>query len=263
MIKYILLIIAIVVSIYIKPSPVTSSYEAPLPEPSAIKQMSGGFDNMIASIAWIYVMGYTGQEGTPVKDTRLTKALDIVSTLNPNMHNAYYMAATYVPWINSNPDISLYLVKRAMKENPDAWIWAYYIAFNHYWFYHDIKTASRYMSIAASKKDVPQQIIDLSLKMESTSGNIDTAISFLINEIKHSKKDVRFQLLNKLKLLRTEEYIRHFKGKFNSNSCKLAMSKVIRLPDGGTLICENGVIRSSKNKRYIIHESKNFLKRNR
>jgi len=263
MIKYVLLIMVVMLSSYIKPEPVISSYEAPLPEPSSIKRMTGSFDNMLASAVWMYVVGYAGQSGAPVNEHRLAKMLDIVLTLNPHMNDAYYMAATYVPWIEGNPDVSMYLVKRAMKENPDAWIWAYYIAFNNYWFNHDIKTASKYMSIAALKKGAPQQIIDLSLKMESTSGNIDTAISFLINEIKHSKKDVRFQLLNKLKLLRTEEYIRHFKGKFNSNSCKLAMSKVIRLPDGGTLICENGVIRSSKNKRYIIHESKNFLKRNR
>jgi len=154
-------------------------------------------------------VSYFGAQQEHVDYKLLSQKLHAVIALNPDAEHAYYMAASILPWGTGNTKLSKSMVEQAIQHFPDDWRWPYYRGFNAYWFEHDLKTASRYLSRSASIPGAPTIVASLAAKIQAKQGGLDTALVFLERLI-HEKQDphLRNQLMAQKKALLTEKSLR-------------------------------------------------------
>jgi len=177
--------------------------------PHILKPLSLGYSYLWSNILWMETVSYFGAQQEHVDYKLLSQKLHAVIALNPDAEHAYYMAASILPWGTGNTKLSKSMVEQAIQHFPDDWRWPYYRGFNAYWFEHDLKTASRYLSRSASIPGAPTIVASLAAKIQAKQGGLDTALVFLERLI-HEKQDphLRNQLMAQKKALLTEKSLR-------------------------------------------------------
>jgi hypothetical protein len=119
-----------------------------LPSGKVLKQMSLGYDALLADIYWTRAVQYYGSNaGIPgVKFPLLWPLLDITTTLDPHLTPAYRFGSVFLseqsPVGAGEPELALKLTEKGLAANPQDWQMNATIGFLYYWYLKDYKKSS-------------------------------------------------------------------------------------------------------------------------
>ncbi len=246
------------------------------PLPIAILKVATlGYSYFCANLLWMETVSYFGEHQKHPDYKLLAHKLHAVIALNPYAEHAYYMAASVLPWGTGNTNLSKSIVQQAIHRFPGDWRWPYYRGFNAYWFEHDLTTAARFLTLAASIAGAPPIIASIAAKIQSKQGGLDTALVFLDRLIREKQDPhLRNQLIAQKKALLTEQSLRTVEQwlstlpqrKHNPSDLDRlqAQGYPVRapLPDGGYVRMnkKGEVVSSVAGKRFKIFISPNLRK---
>ena len=115
---------------------------------TAVRQMSLGYDSLLADIYWTRAVQYYGtRAGVPgAKFDLLWPLLDITTALDSKLTIAYRYGAIFLseppPAGAGRPDLAIELVKRGIAANPDDWYLNGDLGFLYYWRMSDYPSAA-------------------------------------------------------------------------------------------------------------------------
>jgi len=225
-------------------------------------QFTLGYENVVATIKWVETIALYGNIDKQPSFEVIFKNINFITSLNPLSQAPYYLAAT-LPWSTKSTNESNLLLTKAIKFMPDVWYWPYYLGFNAYWFDHDRVKAGNYLSQAASLPNAPAIVMRLALRMQTGTGQFDTALMFINRQIASvSDKTVQKQLIQYRTGILTEKALYNIElllaGLPPNQRNQQGIQKLIQngyhipsiLPDGGHIAFKkNGSLVSSKSKK--------------
>jgi hypothetical protein len=119
-----------------------------IPSARAVKALSLGYTGLMADIYWTRVVQYFGgkHHEHAQQYTLLAPLLDITTTLDPHLMPAYEFGSIFLaqrpPEGAGDPQAAAALVRKGIRQNPDAWRLYYYLGFIYFQELHDNKAAS-------------------------------------------------------------------------------------------------------------------------
>jgi len=247
--------------------PAASEQRMLLPQGMWLDAMSLGYHNLLAEVLWIRTLSWFGGHVRDADYTYLGNLLQSITQLNPRAEHAYYMAGAVLPWNTGNTQLSRPLLEKAMQTFPEDWRWPYYRGFNAYWFDHDHALAGHLLSQAARLPGAPPLVMRLSLRMQVTAGELDTALLF-VQQLLREKQDnhIRGQLEHLRASIETEQVMRALDAQLASLAQRFHDARDLmqlreagirlpaKLPDGGHIIVLQGgePASSASGKRFRV-----------
>jgi hypothetical protein len=119
-----------------------------VPSAQTLKRMSLGYDGLLADIYWTRVVQYFGglHRAKSQQYKLLKPLLDITTTLDPHLIPAYEFGSVFLaqhpPEGAGDPAAAVELVKKGIRQNPEAWHLWYSLGFIQWLELHDAKSAS-------------------------------------------------------------------------------------------------------------------------
>ncbi len=200
--------------------------------PTLVKKMALGYDGLFADFYWMRVIQYYGRrdeaDKRPVRYKNLSTLLDITTTLDPDLLDAYrtgcYFLAEADPIGAGQPLEALELLDKGIRVHPEEWRLYYTKGFIHYWFLQDYKAAGEVWLSGSRKKEAPPWMPSLAAMSFSKGGALETAIGLWQREYEESSRaDIKDNARNHLisfrvtrELFRLESLIEKYKAKSGS-----------------------------------------------
>ncbi len=164
--------------------------------PAALKKMALGYDSFLAHLYWIRTIQYYGRrdqaDKRPVRYKNLAKLLDITTTLNPDLLDAYrsgsYFLAEPDPVGAGRPDEAIRLLDKGIDAHPREWRLLHDKGFIYFWFLKDFKTAGEIWLAAGRLPDAPEWLEGLAAMALSKGGSLQIAISIWQRQLHESNQ---------------------------------------------------------------------------
>src|SRR3990172_11017116 len=151
-----------------------------LPKGEYIKPAVLGYEQLFGDIIWLRAIQVIGDKVvTPKGYDWVYHALDVVTTLDPKFAYAYQLGGVTLAVLGKRPDLSIMLLEKGGRENPEVWQIPFYIGFNHFFYLNDYKTAAEYMAKASGLPGHPEYLPKLAARLYVQAGNPDVALEFL------------------------------------------------------------------------------------
>jgi hypothetical protein len=165
-----------------------------LSSPSAVKNLSLGYDALLADIYWTRAVQYYGDRiGTAgAKFDLLWPLLDITTTLDPKLIVAYRFGAIFL----SEPggvgagrtDLAVELVKRGIEANPNEWRLYSDLGFLYYWRLKDFPDSAEAYLQGSKNPDAPPFLKMMAARVAEKGGSIETS-RIIWSELYATSKD--------------------------------------------------------------------------
>jgi hypothetical protein len=183
-----------------------------LRSPSAVRNMSLGYDSLLADIYWTRAVQYYGARAgiEGAKFDMLWPLLDIATTLDPKLIVAYRFGAIFLseppPAGAGRTDLAVELVKRGIAENPDNWYLSGDLGFLYYWRMKDYPAASAAYLEGSKIRNAPSWLKIMAARIEQKGGSLETS-RVMWSEVYESTQDktVRQKAMETLRGLRAQE----------------------------------------------------------
>ena len=164
-----------------------------LRSPAALKQLSLGYDSLLADVYWTRaVQYYGGRLGTRgVQFSLLWPLLDITTTLDPKLMVAYRFGAIFLSepdWGAGRPDLAVALVRRGIAANPDQWPLDADLGFLYYWWLRDYPHAAAAYLEGSKNPQAPPWLKMMAARVEEKGGSLETS-RMIWSEILSSSKN--------------------------------------------------------------------------
>jgi hypothetical protein len=190
--------------------------ELVLSSPTAVRELSLGYDSLLADIYWTRVVQYYGSRvGTPHANFDLLwPLLDITTTLDPKLIVAYRFGAIFLSEPGAvgagRTDLAVELVKRAIVANPDEWRLNADLGFLYYWRMKDYPDAAAAYLEGSKNPKAPPWMKMMAARVAEKGGSFETS-RMIWSEILESTKDPRIQkrALEQLQGLKAQEDEQH------------------------------------------------------
>lgn len=151
-----------------------------LPSGKFLKPACLGFESLVADLLWIKAIGYFGGHYLTDHSYKwLYHILDLVTTLDPLFRYPYEFGGIILALEGGNPEQSTLLLEKGIKHHPEYWRLYFYLGFNHFYYHRDFQNASLYIKKAAQLPGHPPYLPKLAASLLTTSGQKNTALSFL------------------------------------------------------------------------------------
>ncbi len=152
-----------------------------------IGRLALGFDAALADVYWIRAVQHYGRDRRlPRYAGRyelLAPLVDITTTLDPHFTTAYVFGAIFLaePLPNGPDqfDEAVALLEKGLRAEPDAWRYAQYLGFLHFWHRDDRQAAAREFERAASIPGAPVWLKPLAAQMFVEGGDRQAARTLL------------------------------------------------------------------------------------
>jgi len=175
--------------------------------PAVVKRMAIGFDRVLADFYWMRTIQYYGRrddaDKRPVRYKNLSTLLDITTTLDPGLLDAYRAGSSFLaepdPIGAGQPQEALKLLDKGIRAQPTSWTLFFDKGFIDYWYLKDYKAAGEVWRDASRLKDAPHWMEPLSAMSLSKGGAIEIAIALWQQQYRDSNRaDVRDNARNHL-----------------------------------------------------------------
>ena len=175
--------------------------------PGAVKSLALGYDALLADFYWMRTIQYYGRreeaEKRLVRYKNLPALLDITTTLDPNLMDAYRAGAIFLaepePVGAGQPLEALKLLDKGMRAHPQDWILPYDKGFIHYTFLQDYAAAGKTWLAASELSSAPYWLTGLATMAISKGGSIEIALALWQRQYQESpRRDVRENARNHL-----------------------------------------------------------------
>lgn len=146
-----------------------------------LKELSLGYDSLLADIYWTRTVQYYGSKiGHPGENFELLwPLLDITTTLDPKLMVAYHFGAIFLsepsPTGADRPDLAVELVKRGVAANPDNWGLDADLGFLYYWHLKDYQSASAAYLNGSKKPNAPVLMKVMAAQVAAKGDSLSTS----------------------------------------------------------------------------------------
>jgi tetratricopeptide (TPR) repeat protein len=177
-----------------------------------LKNLSLGYDSLLADIYWTRTVQYNGGnlENGGKDFSLLEPLLNVTTDLDPHLEVAYQFGAIFlsekIPAGAGRPDEALTLLRKGIAANPQNWRLYYDLGFVYYWYLHDYKQAADTFWAGSKIPGALPWMSAMAAHIADTGGSRDTS-RFMWGQIYESTKDVsvRANALAHLQVLRTQD----------------------------------------------------------
>ncbi len=160
----------------------------------AVKNLSLGYDSLLADIYWTRAVQYYGARfGKPGANFDLLwPLLDVTTTLDPHLMPAYHFGAIFLSETGSGgagrPDLAIELVKRGIAANPSDWHLQTDLGFLYYWDMKDYKNAAAAYLEAGNNPESSVWVKYMAARIAQKGGSLETS-RMIWSELYESTKD--------------------------------------------------------------------------
>ncbi len=182
--------------------------------PLAVKKLSLGYESLVADIYWMRTIQYYGRRDEadlrPVRYKNLAALLDITTTLDPDLLDAYRAGAVFLseadPVGAGQPQEALKLLDKGMRRNPREWRFGFDKGFVYFWYLADLKAAGATWLASSKLPGAPPWMEPLAAMAFSRSGSMDAAKALWQRQYQESSRaDVKGNARNHLLSIQVAE----------------------------------------------------------
>ena len=182
--------------------------------PAALQKMALGYDGLLADIYWLRVIQYYGRREEaarrPVRYGNLATLLDITTTLDPDLVDAYRAGSSFLsepdPVGAGQPREAIRLLDKGITRHPDEWRLWFDKGFVYFWALKDMKSAGNTWLAASRLATAPAWMEGLAAMAYSKGGELETARALWQRQYQESSRpDVRENATNHLRSLQVAE----------------------------------------------------------
>jgi len=190
--------------------------ELVLRSPSLVKELSLGYDALLADIYWTRAVQYYGARiGEPnEKFELLWPLLEITVALDPRLLPAYRFGAIFLsegpPIGAGRTDLAIELTKRGIAANPNQWRLQADLGFLYYWRLKDYPTAAATYFAASKVPNAPPWLRLMAARIADKGGSVETS-RMMWSELYQSTTDAKLRKFayEKLRGLRAQDDMNH------------------------------------------------------
>jgi hypothetical protein len=183
-----------------------------LRSPSVVREMSLGYDSLLADIYWTRAVQYYGNRAgrDNQKYDLLWPLLDIATTLDSKLIVAYRFGAIFLsepaPTGAGRTDLAIELVKHGIARNPDEWNLNADLGFLYYWRMRDYKDSAAAYLEGSKNPNAPPWLKMMAARITEKGGSLETS-RMIWSEVYESTKDktVRDRAMVMLRGLKARE----------------------------------------------------------
>jgi tetratricopeptide (TPR) repeat protein len=144
-----------------------------------MKRAALSYDALLADLYWIRAIQHYGGTKLSTDPNKqydlLYPLLDLTTTLDPHFDIAYGFGALFLaepyPAGPGRPDLSIALLQKALRAQPDSWRFAEDLGFVYYWWLHDYTSAADWFRRAGEMPDGPNWLKPLAAVTLAEGGN--------------------------------------------------------------------------------------------
>jgi hypothetical protein len=175
-----------------------------LPKGGHLKEMSLGYQTVLADILWMKAISYFGGHNlTDQEYPWLFHILDQTTSLDPLFHHAYTFGGVVLAVEGDSIAQSIALLRKGMDYFPGDWILPFYIGLDSFYYLKDPVVAADYIKVAATLPGHPEYLPRLAASLLSRSGRLPAAIAFLTTVAENTEDEwVRQGLYRKIEELK-------------------------------------------------------------
>ena len=181
-----------------------------------IKDLSLGYDSLLADIYWTRAVQYYGARiGKPgARVDLLWPLLDVTTTLDPHLIPAYRFGAIFLSESSQagagRPDLAIQLVKRGIAANPSEWRLSTDLGFLYYWSLKDYTNAAAAYRQASKNPDAPVWVKYMAARIAQRGGSLETS-RIIWSELYESTRDpnIKKNAARQLQSLKAQEDEEH------------------------------------------------------
>jgi len=175
--------------------------------PAVVKKMALGYDRIVADFYWMRVIQYYGRrdeaDKRPVRYKNLSTLLDITTTLDPDLLDAYRAGSLFLseadPVGAGQPEEGLKLLDKGIRAHPQEWRLWYDKGFIYYLFLRDYGKAGETWHAASRLASAPHWMEPLAAMSLSKGGAVEIAKVLWERQYRESARaDVRENARNHL-----------------------------------------------------------------
>lgn len=169
-----------------------------VPSGKFLKPMVLDYDEAVADLLWIQAMMYFADAYLTGKSYKwLGHMLDVVTTLNPHLHQAYEFAGSVLTKEKPELPKTLRILDRGIGRFPDDWRLRLYAAMAQISLDSNYTRASELLAPVASQEEVPAHIKTLCATLMHKGGNERLAMAFLVDRYLENDNPISRELFLK------------------------------------------------------------------
>jgi hypothetical protein len=153
--------------------------ERRLPDPHMLKELSLGFEGVIADYYWFKTTLYVGTEDELIDYDYFAELVDLVTTLDPNFQYPYIFGSLILSLEANDYTRSDKLLLKGFAIHGESWRFPFGLGYNSYFGHGDSEKAARYLGISARLPGHPSYLPVLASRVYYEAGDSDVAIQFL------------------------------------------------------------------------------------
>jgi hypothetical protein len=131
--------------------------------PWVAQRVALSYDSVLADIYWMRAIQHYGgvrlSDAVEKRYDLLQPLLDLTTSLDPHFRAAYLYGAVFLaephPSGAGRPLDAVRLLEKAMRAQPDYWVFAQQAGFIHYWYLRDFGKAAEWFGRASRMPDAP------------------------------------------------------------------------------------------------------------
>jgi hypothetical protein len=197
--------------------------------PEAVKKMALGYEGLLADLYWMRTIQYYGRrdeaEKRPVRYENLGTLLDITTTLDPDLLDAYRAGNIFLaekdPVGAGQPLEAIRLLDKGIAHKPQEWRLHFDKGFIYYLFLRDFKSAGEVWLAASKLSTAPSWMEGLAASALSKGGAMETAKALWERQYQESSRaDIRENARNHLLSIQVAEtlwtlefFIKRYQGR--------------------------------------------------
>ncbi len=198
----------------LKPGDAVVSDQLCFGSPAVVRMLSLGYPTLVADAYWMRVIQYYGRrdeaDRRPVRYKNLATLLDITTTLDPMLLDAYRSGSSFLaepdPIGAGQPAAALSLLDKGIAQHPRDWRLYFDKGFVYFWFLKDFKSAGHVWLTASRLPGAPPWMEGLSATALTRGGAVETARALWQRQYQESSRaDLKANARNHLDSMQVNE----------------------------------------------------------
>lgn len=166
-----------------------------LPSGKMLKPLVMDLDEAAGDILWIKAMIYFADSYLAGKGYGwLGHMLDIVTTLNPHLHQAYEFGGVVLTKEKQQLPKTMRLLERGVRQFPKDWRLRLYASMAQLALDSNYTKAAEFLKPVTLDKDVPDHIRTLCASLLNKGGGRRVALAFLVDRYRHSDNTINREI---------------------------------------------------------------------
>lgn len=166
-----------------------------IPSGKYLKPVVLDFDEAVADLLWVRGMIYFADAYLNKRSYKwLSHIVDVVTTLNPRLHQAYEFAGVVLTKEKHELPKTLRILDRGIEQFQNDWKLRLYAAMGQLALDSNYARAAELLKPVASQEDVPGHIKTMCAKLIDKGGNRRVALAFLVDRYVESSNPIAQEL---------------------------------------------------------------------